>query len=431
MSMDQAMERVDRDVEQARNFVANLLGSFRKTPFAIRFWDGSRWSPMEEKPKFVLTLQHPGALRRMFLPPTELKLGEAYIFDDFDIEGDIEAAFTLADYIEELNPRWWEKARNAAYLLSLPGKDRPDSLREKVRLKGDAHSRGRDSLAVTYHYNVSNDFYRLWLDSNMVYSCAYFTSPDEPLNDAQERKLDFLCRKLRLRPGERLLDIGCGWGGLIRHAAEHYGVEALGITLSEPQAQLANERIAEAGLADRCRAMICDYRDLDETEKFDKLVSVGMFEHVGESRLPQYFQKAWQLLKPGGVFLNHGISQSQLRPPDEDSSFIDKYVFPDGELLPIAVTLKDAESCGFETRDVECLREHYAMTLRHWVKRLEARHAEACREADEVTYRVWRIYMAGSAYGFATGKLNLYQTLLAKPVEGDCGLPLTRHDWYQ
>jgi len=430
MSMDQTMELVERNIEQARNFVANLLGDFRQTPFAIRFWDGSLWSPMEEEPKFILALQHPGALRRMFLPPTELKLGEAYIFDDFDVEGNIEAAFTLADYICDLKPRWWEKARYAAYLLSLSGKERPGSLREAARLKGEAHSKERDSLAVTYHYNVSNDFYRLWLDQNMVYSCAYFTSPSQPLDEAQEQKLDYICRKLRLRPGDRLLDIGCGWGGLIRHAAEHFGVEALGITLSEPQAELANERIAEAGLADRCRAMISDYRDLDETEEFDKLVSVGMFEHVGESRLDDYFQKAWRLLKPGGVFLNHGISQSALRPPDEDSSFIDRYVFPDGEVLPIAVTLREAESCGFETRDVESLREHYAMTLRHWVKRLEARHTEACREADEVTYRVWRIYMAGSAYGFGTGKLNLYQTLLVKPVDGDCRLPLTRQDWY-
>jgi cyclopropane-fatty-acyl-phospholipid synthase len=421
----------ERSIPGARSFLNELFSNYHGCPFAVRLWEGTVWRPAPQKaPAFTLVLKHPGALRRMFLFPNEVTLGEAYIYDDFDIEGDIEAGFALADYLFELRPSLLEKLRLGIYLLRLPAAERPGSPRRAARLKGSAHSRARDSLAVTYHYNVSNDFYRLWLDTRMVYSCAYFTDPDESLDAAQERKLDYICRKLRLKKGEKLLDIGCGWGGLIIHAARRYGVEAHGITLSLPQAELASERIRAAGLEASCRAEVGDYREVEETGGYDKLVSVGMFEHVGKSRLADYFAKAWRLLRPGGVFLNHGIASSLAHPFAEGPSFIDRYVFPDGELLPIATSLETAEGCGFEVRDLESLREHYAMTLRHWVRRLEAGHDEALRFADEVTYRVWRIYMAGSAYGFRTGRLNLYQALLAKPADGDSRLPLTRADWY-
>jgi len=426
-----AAKIVDPEAREALSFLQELFADYRAHPFALRLWDGTLWSPTPEvTPRFTLVLRHPGALRRMFLPANELTLGEAYIYDDFDVEGDIESAFNLADFIYDFRLSFAEKLRKVFYLLTLPAGDRPDSLRSAAKLNGKAHSKDRDSLAVTYHYNVSNDFYRLWLDANMVYSCGYFTSPEDSLDQAQEQKLDYLCRKLRLQEGERLLDIGCGWGGLILHAARHYGVHALGITLSRPQAELANERIREAGLTDRCRAEVLDYRGVDETEGFDKLVSVGMFEHVGEAKLPTYFAKAWRLLRPGGVFLNHGITCSLAHPYPEGPSFIDRYVFPDGELLPVTNSLRTAESEGFEIRDLESLREHYMMTLRHWVHRLESRHEEAVRFTDEVTYRVWRVYMAGSAYGFRTGRLNLYQALLSKPVDGQNRLPLTRKDWY-
>jgi len=427
----QAARVWERSVPGAQSFLNDLFAGYNACPFAVRLWDGTVWSPVPEKmPRCTLVLKHPGALRRMFLFPNEVTLGEAYIYDDFDIEGDVEAGFALADYLFELRPSLFEKLRLGRYLLRLPAEERPGSLRQAARLRGAEHSKARDSLAVTYHYNVSNDFYRLWLDRRMVYSCAYFTDPDESLDAAQERKLDYICRKLRLKEGERLLDIGCGWGGLIIHAARHYGVQAHGITLSRPQADLANERIREAGLEESCRAEVRDYREVDETEGYDKLVSVGMFEHVGKSRLAEYFAKAWRLLRPGGVFLNHGIASSLALPFPEGPSFIDRYVFPDGELLPIATSLETAEGCGFEVRDLESLREHYAMTLRRWVRRLEDCHEEALSFADEVTYRVWRIYMAGSAYGFRTGRLNLYQALLAKPADGDSRLPLTRADWY-
>ena len=284
---------------------------------------------------------------------------------------------------------------------------------------------------MTYHYDVSNEFYALWLDEQMVYSCAYFATADEDLDTAQTRKLDYLCRKLRLRPGERLLDIGCGWGGLVIHAARKYGVDALGITLSKNQATLANERIERAGLQKRCRVEVRDYRDLNETGGFEKIVSVGMFEHVGESQLPLYFQQAWQLLRPGGVFLNHGIANRPIDPNPKGPTFKNRYVFPDGELVPINVTLRFAEEAGFEVRDVESLREHYVLTLRHWARRLELHREEALQVVDEPTYRVWRLFLPGSAYGFAAGLLNVFQAVLLKPDEGRSGLPLTRADWYR
>jgi cyclopropane-fatty-acyl-phospholipid synthase len=218
---------------------------------------------------------------------------------------------------------------------------------------------------------------------------------------------------------------------LILYAAQHYGVDATGITLSQPQAELASRRIRAAGLEDRCRVELRDYREVEETQPFDVLVSVGMFEHVGQKRLPLYFEKAYRLLRPQGVFLNHGIAQRASEKPSGPDSFSDAYVFPDGELVPINITLHAAEQAGLEVRDVESLREHYAITLRHWVQRLESRHAEALKYVDEPTYRVWRLFMSGSAYGFTHGRLNLYQTLLVRPGEqGQSGLPLTRADWY-
>jgi cyclopropane-fatty-acyl-phospholipid synthase len=296
-------------------------------------------------------------------------------------------------------------------------------------LLGGLHSKERDRAAISHHYNLSNDFYQLWLDRQMVYSCAYFHRGDEDIDTAQTQKLEYLCRKLRLRRGETLLDIGCGWGGLVLYAARQFGVKALGVSLSERQTQLATERIRQAGLSETCEVRLCDYRDLDPSQQFDKIVSVGMFEHVGEARLPEYFRHVWKLLRPGSVFLNHGIAVSATF-RRKGPSFIDKYVFPDGELVPLGTTLRIAEACGFEVRDVESLREHYARTLRHWVSRLESQYQEAKRITTETVYRIWRLYMAGSAHAFATGRVNIYQVLLSKPDHGATSLPLTREDWY-
>jgi len=397
----------------------------------VRLWDGTHWPDAAPRLATVV-LKHPGALRQMFLPGSELGLGEAYLYDVFDVEGDIEAVFDLAEALEQATLGWTRKLRVARDLLRLPASQgRQPGRRGPAKLKGRRHSVERDRQAVTYHYDVSNDFYALWLDRHMVYSCAYFTTPDDDLDTGQERKLDYICRKLRLRPGQRLLDVGWGWGGLVIHAAQHYGMDATGITLSQPQADLANERIAAAGLAGRCRVLVRDYREMDEPGGYDALVSVGMFEHVGAALLPAYFTRTWQLLNPGGVFLNHGIANTTTGQSRRGPSFSNTYVFPDSELVPISTTLRVAEESGFEVRDVESLREHYALTLRHWVRRLEAHHDQALQFVDEPTYRVWRLFTSGSAHGFSAGRLNVYQALLVRPGErGQSGLPLTRADWY-
>jgi cyclopropane-fatty-acyl-phospholipid synthase len=421
----------DSAAQKSLDFFNMIVASAPVKPFAIRLWNGVEWRHSQEPPRFTLELKHPTALHRLLWRPSELSLGEAYISDEFEVLGDLEASFELAEHLIGREWRMSEKLRLAGKLLGLTGKRLAGKRQDPVKLKGKVHSKKRDAQAVQYHYNISNDFYRLWLDQRMVYSCALFHSRDESLDQAQYNKLDYLCRKLRLKPGEKLLDIGCGWGGLIMHAAEKYGVEALGVTLSEPQAELANAKIRSAGLADRCRVEICDYRDIPADKSFDKLISVGMVEHVGEGNLPEYFRKAYQLLKPGGVFLNHGITESMHREPVGGPSFIDKYVFPDGELLPISTTLRVAEEVGFEVRDLEGLREHYALTLRHWVKRLEASREQAIALTSPETYRIWRIYMAGSAYSFETGRIGLYQSLLIKSEHRAPRLPLTRCDWYR
>jgi cyclopropane-fatty-acyl-phospholipid synthase len=418
--------------EKSLAFLKTLFGGHDFGEFGVRLWDGTIWSSGSGREnRFTLVFKSPAALRRMFWFPNEVKLGEAYIYDDFDIEGDCEGVFELGEHILAARRKPGEMIRLGKFLLSLPrgGGDREG--RQKAALTGIRHSRQRDRQAIAYHYDVSNDFYKLWLDDNMVYSCAYFSSPDDNLNAAQERKLDYICMKLRLAKEDRLLDIGCGWGGLVMHAARNYDVIAEGITLSRPQAEFARERIEGAGLSDRCRVEMADYREVDEGQKYDKLVSVGMFEHVGHSKLPEYFQKAYRLLKPGGVFLNHGIARSEGQDDQRGPTFSDAYVFPDGELLQISTTLGIAEKCGFEVRDLESLREHYMMTLRRWVRRLEERRDEALRHVDEPTYRVWRLFMSGSAHGFRAGRLNVYQALLLKPDKDVSGLPLVRDDWYK
>ena len=417
----------DRSLEITQQLLEAITEDYPGRDFAIRFWDGSTWGNVED-PRFTFVLKHPSAVRRMLSGANQLTMGEAYIYDDFDLEGDMEAAFEFAEYLISHELEISKKLQLAALLLKLPGRPRSLALVDP-KLEGALHSRQRDREAVTYHYNLSNDFYSLWLDRRMVYSCAYFESGDEDIDTAQEQKLDYICRKLRLQPGERLLDVGCGWGGLILYAAQKFGVQALGVTLSEPQAKLARARIQEAGLSDRCEVRVCDYRDLEPKPVYDKIVSVGMFEHVGETCLPEYFRHAWNLLKSGGVFLNHGIATSATY-KRKGPSFMDKYVFPDGGMVPIGTTIRVAEACGFEVRDLESLREHYARTLRHWVQRLETHYEEARRLTNETAYRIWRIYMAGSARAFTRGRINIYQALLSKPQRGEAHLPLTRADWY-
>lgn len=427
---------VQTDLVKAKQINLQLLDELvspgLRQDIGVRFWDGNCW-PDERARRVTLVLNHPGALREMFLSGTELAMAEAYLYNDVDIEGEIEVIFQLGDVMLQEAGGVGKKIHLARLLWELPpSPGRPVTRREPLKLSGKRHSLERDRQAVTYHYNVSNDFYSLYLDHWMVYSCAYFYNAEESLDQAQENKLDYLCRKLRLKPGQRLLDVGCGWGGLVIWAATHYNVDAVGITLSQPQAELANQRIAQLGLSERARVLLLDYRQAPEEAPFDALVSVGMFEHVGAERLPAYFEKALRLVKPGGVFLNHGIAGREGDSPLNASSFSEAYVFPDGELTPIHFTLHCAEKAGFEVRDVESLREHYLLTLRNWVKRLEANHNKALQYVDETTYRVWRLYMSGSAHGFKTRRLNVYQSLLVRPdLDGSSGLPLRREDWYR
>lgn len=399
--------------------------------FAVRLWDGTLWEPDGgREARFTIVLNHPGAARAMFWPPGELALSEAYVYGDFEIEGDLEAVFSLADYFLKRETSLAERLRRMRRLLGLPSERRERTGRERAQLHGRRSSLERDRQAISYHYDLSNDFFALWLDSTMAYSCAVFESPGQDLETAQRRKLDYVCRKLRLQPGERLLDIGCGWGGLVLHAARHFGVDALGVTLSQAQAELASARIREAGLEDKCRVELRDYREVEGGEGFDKLVSVGMYEHVARTALREYFDHAWQLVKPGGVFLAHGIASSASEPGNSGPSFLSTHVFPDHDLVPISTVLDAAEQARFEVRDVESLREHYTLTTRRWLERLEAHSDEARTVTSDAVYRVWRLLLAASAHRFASSYVNIYQTLFAKPDGGVSGLPLSRADWY-
>lgn len=430
--------------DAARAVLAELFGPPAEREFCVRYWDGTDEGPEGAASRFTIRLNRPGALRRMLLPPSELALGEAYLRGDFDVVGSLEAATGLADRLSARLRSPGRIARLVPLLRSLPRDEVDHAERDAGRTGhrfGLRHTRGRDRVSVRSHYDVGNDFYQLWLDRRMVYSCGYFESADADLDTAQLAKLDHICRKLSLAPGERLLDIGCGWGGLVICAAERYGVDATGITLSEPQAALARERIAAMGLETRCRVEVRDYRELPDGAAYDKIASVGMVEHVGRARLDRYFAEAYRLLRPGGLFLNHGIVERPARDGGllalpqrmlwRPRAFLDRYVFPDGELVRIDEIIAHAEGAGLETRDVESLREHYAMTLRHWVRRLEARHDEAVALVGEPTYRIWRLYMSGAAHGFANGRLSLMQTLLGKPrPDGSLAIPLTRSDIY-
>jgi cyclopropane-fatty-acyl-phospholipid synthase len=432
-------------VSRCRAVLAALFGAPHQRPFDVRFWDGAVDRGQNARPPFTLVLNRPAALRRMLLPPNELSIVEAYIGGDVDIDGSMEAASNLSHAIGGRLHSPLAVARLVRLVLGLPGQAEDDLARirfpEQAR-KLPRHTPVRDAAAIHYHYDVGNSFYQLWLDRRMVYSCAYFRSADDSLDTAQEAKLDLICRKLRLKPGERLLDIGCGWGGLIMYAAEHYGVDATGITLSENQAALAKERIEQAGLSDRCRVAIRDYRTLNDGDGYDKISSIGMIEHVGASHLPVYFASAFRALKPGGLFMNHGIvslSEPRPRPLREKifrkfwraDAFIDTYVFPDGKLTAAHDVIAAAEGAGFEVRDIESLREHYAMTLRHWVRSLEEKSRDATELVGDHHFRIWRLYMAASANSFAKAAINVIQTLLAKPdAEGHSNIPLTREDLY-
>lgn len=435
---------VQRDprVDEAAHALTPLLRALGdRRDFAIRFWDGRGFRPAPGvESRFTLVIRRPGALRRMLLPPTDLAIGEAFVHGDFDIEGDIYEFVSLPDRIGELPLRPIEWVRLASRLVGLTDAAHRYGRRSAATLHGELHSAARDSAAVRFHYDVGNEFYRLWLGERMVYSCAYFRTDEASLDEAQLAKLDLVLDKLQIRDGMRLLDIGCGWGGLLIRAAERFpSLTAVGITLAERQHELATARIAAAGLADRLSVELLDYRDAPaRLGRFDRVASIGMAEHVGASRMGEYFAAARGCLEPGGLFLNHAITAQPAREATVGGgllpgplgamlgrrSFIDAYVFPDGDLVTLPQMVAPAQAAGFEVHHIESLRPHYAQTLRHWGSRLESHWNEAVAVAGEVVARTWRLYMAGAAVGFEAARLDVHQQLLALPrADGSSDAP--------
>src|SRR6185503_8334957 len=380
----------------------------QELPVALVLPDGAR-VPLSSQPEVDVIARSLAGLRALAAPALG-RLARAYVRGDVDFTGSARRVLAIAERMVGDIAHGQESAR--AKLLTF------------------VHPRRSNRSNISHHYDVSNAFYRMWLDTRMVYSCAYFRKPDDTLDDAQAQKIDHICRKLRLARGERFLDIGCGWGALIFWAAENYGVRATGITLSRNQFEHVQREIAARGLSDRVRVELRDYAELPDQESFDKIASVGMFEHVGPRNYGRYFGKIRKLLVAGGFVLNHGITHNQLTGRALGSGigeFVEEYVFPGGELAHVSRVMEGLAAQGLEVVDAEALREHYAKTLWHWVERLEASADAARAEAGEEKYRIWRIYMAGSAHAFDRGWLSLWQLLAGKPLgDGRLPHPLTR-----
>jgi cyclopropane-fatty-acyl-phospholipid synthase len=429
-----------RGSAQASDLLTRL---FRRYPGSLnlRLWNGTAFrvgtnAAAGADSPFTLVFKSPEAVWSAVLGRDPLALADAYFRGDLDIEGDFFAALSLKDHLEELQLPAAEKLRAAFTALQLRMMNAASRHSEALfapshapRIK--AHSKAENRDAIHFHYDVSNEFYALWLDRAMVYSCAYFETPDAGLDAAQQAKLEHICRKLSLKPEEKFLDIGCGWGALVIYAAQHYGVRAHGVTLSPQQLKVAQERIEQAGLTDRVHVELLDYRDLRGESVYDKVASVGMFEHVGLKNLPTYFSTVHRLLKPRGLFLNHGITHdSEGWERSVSTEFINRYVFPDGQLDTISNIERVMERAKFEIADVEALRPHYAMTLRHWVAGLERNRSRALCHVNESTYRVWRLYMAACALQFESGEIGIYQVLANKREAGLPDLSLTRRHLY-
>lgn len=418
--------QAQNDSQVASSMLLRLLDGY-PVALAVRLWDGRTLQVGKGTPAFTLSLQNPGVLRELVLYRDPVRLAEAYCGGELDVTGNFDAAVGLRYYLERLQLPLFEKISLAWRAFRLGAAER--QLARKAA--ASRHLRQNSSESIAFHYDLSNAFYRLWLDERMVYSCAYFETPEQSLELAQRNKLDLICRKLRLRPGESLLDVGCGWGALVCWAARNYGVRAHGITLSRNQFDYAKEEVRRQRLEGLVSIELRDYRHLPAEACYDKVVSVGMFEHVGLKNLPGYFATVRRVLKPEGLFLNHGITSDE--PGWErgvSSEFVNRHVFPDGELDTMSNIQGVMEDSGFEIFDVEGLRPHYALTLRHWVDRLDAEHEAAVRLVGESNYRVWRLYMTASAQQFENGATGIYQILAARKENRLPPLPLTRRDLY-
>ncbi|MEU9290773.1 cyclopropane-fatty-acyl-phospholipid synthase family protein [Streptomyces sp. NPDC048275] len=420
-----------------KSLVEQLLGV--PLPVRIRAWDGSEAGPPGAP---TLNVRNRRALRHLLWKPGELGLARAWVAGDLGVEGDFYAALDLMSglvwdrgegargVVEALrDPEVRAAVRGLMVMAKTPLPPTPPG--EEVRRRRHLHTKHSDKRAISHHYDVGNDFYEIVLGASMVYSCAYW-EPDGTLEGAQRDKLELVARKLDLRPGQRLLDVGCGWGSMAIHAAREHGVSVVGVTLSQEQAAYARKRVADEGLTDRVEIRVQDYRDVADGP-YDAISSIGMAEHVGSERYLEYTEVLYQLLKPGGRLLNHQIGR---RPRRDESAysvdeFIDAYVFPDGELAPIGTTVAQLERAGFEVRDVESLREHYALTLRHWVANLEAQWERAVQLTSPGRARVWRLYMAASALAFERNRIGVNQVVAIRTPEssGASGMPLRARTW--
>jgi len=381
-------------------------------PLRLELWNGQRFDfGSYAAPEVTVRVPHVSSLTYL-LTPSLANLGEAYVEGKIEVEGKIKEIIAVGNAL-------------AANTLKADGKF--SRITRTFR-----HNKEKDAEAIRYHYDVSNDFYKLWLDQNMVYSCAYFENGDEDLATAQLKKIDHILTKIQVQPGQTLLDIGCGWGALVLRAAQKFGAKCVGITLSENQYALARERVAQAGLEDQIEIRLQDYRDI--TGSFDRITSVGMFEHVGLNNLPMYFSRIRSLLADDGVAMNHGITTTDIdkgESPYGGGEFIDKYVFPHGELPHIGLVLKTMQEGGLEVFDVENLRRHYAKTCGIWADNLEAHAEEVRKTVDDRRFRIWRIYLAGSSYGFERDWVSLYQVVCRKAGRSASTLPWSRDYIYQ
>lgn len=395
-------------------------------PAAVRFWDGSEMGPGEPgSATDTIILRNKRALTYAVMRPDQVGIARGWVAGDVELEGDLERVMMAGSrlYGFDFSPREKVEAARIALAVGAVKVPPPKPPETEARVSGRLHSMRRDRQAISHHYDVSNEFYRLILGPTMVYSCAYFETEDDTIDQAQTRKLDVICQKLDLKPGERLLDIGCGWGSLIIHAAANYGVRAVGVTLSEEQAKLARERISEAGLGDLCEVRIQDYREVSDGP-YDKISSVGMYEHVGSSQLDNYMATVKKLGRPGGLALHHGICRMQ-DDEEQPNTFITRYVFPDGELHRVSKVIAALEGSGQEMRDAESLREHYALTLKRWVKNLADNKTAAISEIGEQRERIWRLYMTASIGAFERGDVAIHQIIAAFP-DDEHQMPLAR-----
>ncbi|MFM2482487.1 class I SAM-dependent methyltransferase [Celerinatantimonas sp. YJH-8] len=392
--------------KKLEKFVEQVAAN-QELPMGIHLWNGQQID-LSNDPKVIVDVPSLASLRHLIHPSLD-SLGEAYVEGKLKVQGSVTDIIDIASRLVEAAP---------------------DTTMQHSKPRHFRHSRKVDAESISYHYDVSNDFYKAWLDKNMVYSCGYFNSLDDSLDQAQEQKIDHILTKIRLQPGQKLLDVGCGWGALIIRAAQKYGAKATGVTISQQQFDEAQRRIKAAGLEDCCEVKLLDYRDV--TGKYDRITSVGMFEHVGLANLESYFRKLNDLLEDDGIIMNHGITSSD---PDSGGApagggdFIDKYVFPNGELPHISMVLHEMAKAGLEPTDAENLRRHYAITLEHWAARFEAQSEKLQQMVDEKHFRIWRVYLAGCAHAFHQNWVAIYQVVATKA--GRYSLPLTREYMYQ